>query len=203
MNLKFLEIGTSNFRTLIETATDDTFGMSVEPLSDYLNQLPSPHNVIKVNAAISFNNSEDDIEIFYVPESTIKEKELPDWLKGCNCLFDYHPKHKELNVEKFVKIEKVKQIPIAKLLKDYNIEEIETLKIDTEGGDCYILKNLYSYIETKDIKFYPKKIIFETNNLTDSILIKETIDLYLSLGYQLGKKKKQDTILIYNNGKTK
>jgi len=138
MNLDFLEIGTCNFDTLIQKASDTTVGISVEPLLHYLNQLPNPLNVIKVNCAISFDDTESDIEIYHIPESTIKKYNLPEALKGCNSLKDYHLKHKELKLEKYVEIQKVKQIPISKLLQDYNIESIKHLKIDTEGGDTYI-----------------------------------------------------------------
>jgi len=196
MNLDFLEIGTSNFRTLIQSANDTTYGMSVEPLSEYLNQLPNPKNVIKVNCAVSFTNDESDIEIYYIPEHIIRKENLPEWLKGCNCLSTYHVKHKELGVEKFVKIQKVKQIPISKLLTDYKIVEINHLKIDTEGGDCYILNNLHLYLKDKPKNFLPKKITFETNDLTSKDIVNQTIQIYQRLGYRLGKKRKQDTVLI-------
>lgn len=196
MNLDFLEVGTSNFKTLIENADDSVIGMSIEPLSEYLEQLPNPKNVIKVNCAVSFTNEESDIEIYYIPERVIKENNLPVWLKGCNCLSFYHPKHVELGLEKYVKIQKVKQVPISKLLTDYNIIEINHLKIDTEGGDCYILNNLYTYLKDKQRIFLPKKITFETNHLTKHQLITDTITLYQTLGYRLGKKRKQDTVLV-------
>ena len=41
----FIEIGTSDFQTLIEEASDEAIGLSVEPISYYLNKLPNPKNV--------------------------------------------------------------------------------------------------------------------------------------------------------------
>lgn len=41
MDLDFIEIGTSNFDTLIQTCSDDAFGISIEPLNFYLNDLPN------------------------------------------------------------------------------------------------------------------------------------------------------------------
>ena len=35
----FIEIGTSDFQTLIEEASDEAIGLSVEPISYYLNKL--------------------------------------------------------------------------------------------------------------------------------------------------------------------
>jgi hypothetical protein len=47
-NYDFLEIGTSAFHTLLQLVADHQKGISVEPLKDYLNFLPSPPNVHKV-----------------------------------------------------------------------------------------------------------------------------------------------------------
>jgi hypothetical protein len=76
IDLDFLEIGTSNFDTLIEAATDETKGISIEPLDFYLNQLLNKKNVKKINCAISFDNIESDITFFYLDENTIKENNL-------------------------------------------------------------------------------------------------------------------------------
>jgi len=196
VKLDFLEIGTSNFRTLLETADNNVIGISVEPLSYYLDQLPNFKNVIKENVAIAFDDTEKYIEIYYIPENVIKEKKLPDWLKGCNSLGKYHPKHEELGITELVKIDKVLQVPISKLLEKYKVTSINFLKIDTEGGDCDILLHLKKYLDTKDKTLYPKKIQFETNFLTPKEKIETVIASYKDLGYKQGKKKKTDTVLI-------
>jgi len=202
MEYDFVEIGTSNFRTLIEKANDTTVGISVEPLAMYLNQLPNPKNVKKLNVAISFDNSNSEIIIFYIPENIILENNLPNYLQGCNSLLDFHPKHIELNVQEFVKKQTVQQIPISQLFEENNIEKLNLLKIDTEGGDCFILKHFSDYLVTKDKECYPKKIIFETNALTDPLIVKNTIEIFCNLGYRLGKKQnKTDTILVYAGNK--
>ena len=53
LDLDFVEIGTSNFETLIQLASEDSKGLSVEGLKMYQDQLPDKPNVQKVNAAIS------------------------------------------------------------------------------------------------------------------------------------------------------
>jgi len=200
MNLNFVEIGTSNFDTLIQKASDKVYGMSIEPISEYLNQLPNPPNVIKLNCAVSFDDTESDIEIYYIPENIINDEQLPAWLKGCNSIGKYHLKHVEYNLEKFVKIEKVKQIPIAVILKTNNIESIEFLKIDTEGGDTFILKNLFKYLKNKNKTYYPKKITFESNRLSKKEDVDEVINLYISLGYKLVKRKLDTTLVLCGGG---
>ena len=75
MKYNFIEIGTSDFRTLIQTCDDEAKGLSVEPLQYYLNRLPNKKNVTKVNYAIS--NKEDLIDIYYVSPDNIKKFNLP------------------------------------------------------------------------------------------------------------------------------
>ena len=73
-DLDFLEIGTSDFDTCIEHASDTTKGISVEPIKFYIDRLPNPKNVKKVNAAISPTNSEKDSFMYYIPHETIIER---------------------------------------------------------------------------------------------------------------------------------
>ena len=61
----FIEIGTSDFHTLIESATDKTIGLSIEPIKTYLDRLPNKENVLKVQAAVS--DSDSTIEIYHIP----------------------------------------------------------------------------------------------------------------------------------------
>lgn len=197
MKLDFIEIGTSNFKTLIQDSTDNSVGISVEPIAYYLNQLPDKKNVIKENAAISFFNSTKDIEIFYIPENIILKNKLPKWLKGCNSIGNYHPIHEQLSLTCYVEKQVVKQITIAMLLEKYNVESIDFLKIDTEGGDCYILNNLMKYLQNKSKLLYPKKITFETNRWTPEDIIEETISLYQDNGYFFKKRDKENTTLIF------
>lgn len=192
----FIEIGTSNFKTLIEKADDNTVGISVEPLSCYLNQLPNKPKVIKENVAISLNNSTEPIEIYYIPEKVIYENDLPKWLRGCNSLNKLHKDHIRLRLQKHVVVEKVNQISISSLLEKHSVESIDLLKIDTEGGDCDILLNLKKYLVNKTKNYYPKKIKFETNSLTPSHKLKIVLDAYRELGYEKLKSTKQDTDLI-------
>ena len=57
MKYDFIEIGTSDFDTLLETTTNK-IGISIEPLKYYLDSLPNNDKVIKVNSpySIGLNN---------------------------------------------------------------------------------------------------------------------------------------------------
>ena len=202
LDIDFLEIGTSDFDTLIEKSDFYSIGICVEPLKHYLYKLPFRPNVKKINKAISFDNSENQIEIFYIPEEEIIKHNLPLWLKGCNTIGDYHPQHINLKIQNLVKIEKIEQIPISKLLTDNKIRKIKHLKIDVEGGDCKILQNLYSYLKTKPPDFLPEKITFEDNSLSNSNEIENVKKLYIEIGYKKLTLSPDDTTLIYNNPNT-
>lgn len=187
----FIEIGTSNFDTLIQKASNTTVGLSVEPMTHYLEQLPNKDQVTKVNCAVAFDNTEADVEIYFIPESVIKENNLSHWLVGCNSINSYHPAHK--GHEQLVITKTIKQIPISKLFDDNNVTSLDLLKIDTEGGDSKILTHFFPYIKEKNM--YPKKIQFETNKLTPENEINSVISLYESVGYKVTKRNKHNTSL--------
>lgn len=192
-HFNFIEIGTSNFDTLIQKASNDTIGLSVEPITHYLDQLPNKIGVKKINCAVSFDNTESDVEIYFIPESVIKENKLSHWLVGCNSINSYHPAHKDL--EHLVTTKTIKQIPIKKLFEENNVTGVELLKVDTEGGDSKILTHFFDYIINKEKSVWPKKIQFETNKLTPEQEVDAVISLYTDIGYTVIKRNKHNTSL--------
>lgn len=194
-DIDFLEIGTSDFNTLIENANDNTKGFSVEPIKFYLDSLPNPKNIKKINAAISITNSTDDINLYYIPYEKIIEHNLPRWFKGCNSLGNMHLKVNEHKLEHLVEVLIVRQIPIGSFLEEHNIRKIDFLKIDTEGGDTYILEHLYNYLANKEKIYFPKKIKFESNRLTPRDRVNLIINMYSKLGYK-SKRLKNDTEMV-------
>lgn len=192
MKYDFIEIGTSNFSTLIENATNDTVGISVEPVKYYLNQLPDKFKVKKLNCAISKNGREEIAEVYYVPEKEIEKNKLPEWLKGCNSVNGYHLQHTLLKIQHLVKREKIRSIPISSLFIEHQVEELDFLKIDTEGQDVEILENLFSFLENRSKLSYPKKILFESNQLVSQESVLNLIEKY----------KKLDYFVVYSNHDT-
>ena len=67
----FIEIGTANFDTLIESVDEGITGISIEPLTCYLDQLPNRNDVVKVNAALS--DVDGTADIYYIDQSTIEK----------------------------------------------------------------------------------------------------------------------------------
>lgn len=176
MKYDFIEIGTSTFNTLIENATYQR-GLSVEPLKFCLDKLPDKPNVTKVNAAITNkdNAHEKTLKMFFIPHDIIDKYKLPFYLKGCNSIINPHPIFKRDNVEKYVEECNVPLLTISELFENYDVEEVDLLKIDTEGHDTIILNSLFDYLSINYTKVYPKKIIFESNELTKTIDINNVI----------------------------
>lgn len=200
IDLDFIEIGTSDFDTLIETATDETKGISIEPMKTYLDRLPNKKNVKKINCAISFNGKEELVDLYYIPEEIIKATPKISWMmRGCNSIGDYHYQHKRKKMQDKVKIIKIPAIPLPKILEENSIRGINFLKVDTEGADCLILLSLVDYLQSKTKEYWPKKIQFESNILTDEKTILETISTYEKLGYR-SERLEGDTILTIIEG---
>jgi hypothetical protein len=190
----FIEIGTSNFDTLIQNSNDDTVGISVDAVKYYIDNLPNKKNVLKIHSGISSMRSK--LNVYYIPEELIKENNLPEWFKGCNSINTYHPLHIKYNITHLCKIERIDVIPSYELFYTNKVKGVTYLKIDTEGHDTIILKSLYSYLRYLPSSFFPKKITFETNENSKKIDVDEIIELYCSLGYTL-KDRGYDTTIIY------
>lgn len=194
MKYNFVEIGTSNFDTLIQAAPDNTVGLSVEPIQYYLDCLPEKPGVQKVKCAISRTNQHEHLQVYYVPEDVVREQKLPRWLCGCNSVGEYHLQHVKLNITNLVKQDTVECIPIAHLFEQYNVTELDYLKIDTEGSDCDIMLHLCDYIKNTASACRPRKIEFESNELTPPARVQLVISKFLELGYRLIRSD-SDTVL--------
>ena len=101
------------------------------------------------------------------------------------------------NVSHLCIIEQVKVIPCYELFYKNKVKNVNYLKIDTEGHDCFILKSLYYYICYLPSIFYPQKILFESNEHTKKKDVDEIIQLFCNLGYKL-QSRGYDTILVYH-----
>jgi FkbM family methyltransferase len=165
----------------------------VDAVKYYIDALPTKENCIKLNLGIS--NVNTVLNVYYIPEESIEKNNLPEWFKGCNCINTFHPLHIKHNVTHLCKIDQVKVITSSELFYQNKVKTVDFLKIDTEGHDCIILNALYSYLKYLPKVFYPRKILFETNDNIEHTVVDETISLYTSIGYKI-QSRGYDTILI-------
>lgn len=207
--LDFLEVGSSDFNTIMESCKESEVGMVIEPIKTYLDNLPDKKNVIKVNAALLFGDNEP-VPIFYIKPEVIESNKLFTWMRGCNSVgkpHDHHldyfetieefdkwhsawkgpnaPKGRNLLEEGLVSIEHVPSISFRKLVESFNIGGIKYIKLDTEGMDADILESILDDLWDLDSIKLPEKIMFETACLNDPIRTLETINHLLSIGYRV------------------
>ena len=165
-----IEIGTSDFRT--EAGKQE--GIFIEPITYYYDRLPQCN---KENVAIS--NYTGVTTIHYIPEQTIIDNNLPNWLRGCNSIDKPHPTIVNNNWIKYTVQDIVPVVRIKSIIDKYNISHIHTLKIDTEGHDTIILND---YLNTVDIK--PLNILFESNVLNSKEDVLNVIKRLNKVGYR-------------------
>jgi FkbM family methyltransferase len=191
----FVEIGTSDFDTLIQICDENTVGISVEPIKYYLDRLPNKSNVIKLQSALSTNDGECDV--YYISDDDIQKHSLQWWVRGSNSINKPHPiVLKDIGEElynKIVTIEKVPTISWDSLINSYGIKSIGHLKIDTEGHDHIILRDFLDFCNKNSFDL-PNKITLEyfdgisnkpeidklINNLSDYNIVKTNIDMVLT-----------------------
>jgi hypothetical protein len=182
MNYDFIEIGTSDFDTLLQT-TEGLIGLSIDPIKLYLDNLPNNPHVIKVNCAISNRNG--IVDVFWVEPKDIEEYGLSIYLRGCNSIIKPHKttidELEDKKLEFLLKQTTSEMITWKKLVERYNVKTLDTLKIDTEGHDCVIINDIID----NDGGVLPKKIFFEGNVLTNPEFIRRTIKRLETIGYKL------------------
>ena len=173
----FIEIGTSSFQALIMNCSDETVGLSIEPLQEHLDVLPNKPNVTKLAAAIS--DQDGEIDIYHVPLSNIYKHNLPIWVKGTNSVSKPHEYARMKLGEEFydsiVSIDSVPTMSWKTLISTYSIRSIDYIKIDTEGHDHIILKSYFEECKNNH-KLYANKIMFEYNESSDKIALDSIIN---------------------------
>jgi len=191
----FIEIGTSDFATLIQKAKPEEIGISVDAVQEYLARLPNKPRVKKLCAAIS---AEDGIAtMHYIPLETIQVMMLPKWMRGTNCIGSPHPtvlKYLEKNgiPTSIISTFDIPVIGIATLLMRYHVTGIDYLKIDTEGHDTVIM-NAYLDHCVDHPAHLASHIRFESNALSCSEEVAAVKVRLVSLGYTVSNTK-TDTI---------
>lgn len=189
LRFDFLEIGTSDFDSLSHLATDITRGISVEPVRYYLDRLPSWPGVRKICAGVG--SCQGDAEVFYIPDHVIQQHSLPNWMRGCNSVGDYHWQHRRFGIEHLVQREIVPVMSLREILQQNSVTELDFLKLDTEGQDSDILLDFWPWAQRH---LLPARIQFESNELTAPSMISRIIDVY-SARYAVIHQDQYDTVL--------
>ncbi|CAJ1372308.1 unnamed protein product [Effrenium voratum] len=181
VDLDYLEIGTADFDTLAQQLqTTEAKGLSVEPVEEHFLRLPSAASRWKLQAAIAEEDGEAELwkvrSEYMEPQcsaATVQKLGLPYclpwWFRATaslhrpNALVETHLGPKlALDAQEVVKVPTLRY---ASLLQRYNVTSIHMLKVDTEGFDVFILKQVLRH--GADTGHFPERLQFERNNLTD------------------------------------
>lgn len=191
----FIEIGTSNFDTLLQSSQEE-YGISIEPISYYLDCLPDRKNVIKVNCAVTNNRDKDKITIFYIPENVIKKNNLPLWFRGCNRIGEFHPLHIKYKVQDLVIKEEVLIKNYEEIIEEFNVYKAKKIKIDTEGHDCVIMESIFTFLNNNNRDRYPEIIIFETNTNSNPKHVMQIVEKFKKIGFFVSSRGHDITLRL-------
>ena len=135
------------------------------------------------------------------PEDLIKWN-LPDWVRGSNSISQPHIVVQEecdlknINYDDVITISKIKIKSWKTLAKENNIKGVKLIKIDTEGHEHIIMKNLLEDLIERS-SFRPEKIFFENNKCANKPKLTEAVQGFEKLGYALSKATPMDYQLIF------
>lgn len=189
MKYAYVDIGCADFCNSFYKINEFSFGIMVDPNLKMLAKLLSKPNILKCPFAIS--NENKIATFYYLSDETVRKYRLPSWMRGCSTIDRIHPTLLSNGITyEMVEKELVAVISWTKFLELYNIEQIQTLKIDIEGMDCILLESI---LETYN-RIIIQRIEFEINSLTPSS-ISETINKFLNLGYEFGNISGEDFYL--------
>lgn len=181
MHYKFIDIGCGHSNVSVDIYGLDVRGLLVEPIKEFCDVLPNSTKVIIENCAITNYDGELEINItnqdmrdlIYFPINVLKTKKHAERL---------HKKYKIYGSESIIHKDgkpnkrKVPCFTLETLLKKYNIDELDVLKIDVEGHEAIILKQVIHLLETKRLKIN-EYIIFEYNDLSNKTELDNIVNI--------------------------
>jgi FkbM family methyltransferase len=164
----YVEIGASCFKTMAVSFMDkpEIRGISVEPVSEYIEELQEAmggkinENKLFLNVAIDEKNCSREFYYFdYYEFSKNRKSNL-----GLSGIGSFNKGNLEYEVKKqigeeyynLIKNRQIECLSIKKLVEEYNILDVDILKIDVEGYDGVLIRSLF---ETTPLR--PKVIIYE------------------------------------------
>lgn len=177
MDRVFVEIGCNDFNTLLPLAEKGWKGVVVEPIEEYIDALPILDSVVYLKR-YAIAKERALMPFYHIPSNIIAEEKLEWWAKSLGSLRKGHKTIQIKGWEKHVREVMVPTITFSDLLGLTQIEEIDLLKMDTEGYDLEILRSIdFSQIKPLIIQ-YEHKLLSEEEQ-------EEAQDLLRNQGYKV------------------
>ena len=187
MNEKFfIEIGTSDFDTCEDLVKEGWKGIFVEPVKDLLDIVRGRTmgtGCIYENTAITKEETHTKV-LFYDPNWA------KGWVRGVGTLdMDMNTFNSNPEWEEHERVQYLHTMTFDQLIEKHNVQQIDMLKIDTEGTEFEILDS-YSW------KIKPKFIKFEYEHwINRNVPVRKYIDMLEGMGYTCTKDE-HDVVAI-------
>ena len=191
----FIEIGTSDFDTLHKLTDNGWTGVFIEPVKHLFDNLKKVDGCHFFNGAIHTYDGEITIKYMTNPQE--------QWERGIGYVDDFSGNTVISNRfwQEDFKNQSESIVPcltLDSLLKKYNIQEIDFLKIDTEGSEWKIMENFSWSIKPKVLKVefvHWESVRSESGEAINHGKIEEWITKLSEMGY-LVYKEDQDIYAI-------
>jgi FkbM family methyltransferase len=170
---KFIDIGCG-----INSVSSDIYGLGVngmfiEPVKQFLDVLPNSNTITKVNVAIGAKAENKTMKIYlptysnlqYISSYSLEKLKFRNdinrvknaLISGFSTFNDVPTEHYDAMLRPLKDgfeeiVVQVKVITLLDLIKEYDIYEIDHLKIDVEGDEEIILLQIISLLEENKIK---------------------------------------------------
>lgn len=143
MHYDFIEIGTCDFESILNTETVER-GLAVEPIAYYLNRLPSRPSVTKVHAAMGDHLGL--VDMYWVHPDEYEKAGVEGWVRGGSAvgklLWSVEAALKRKNALHLARVSPVEMLTWPVLCQRYYVSSVDFVKIDAEGSDCMIVNNI-------------------------------------------------------------
>lgn len=188
MKYDFIDIGCAHFDVSVDQFGLSAIGLLVEPIEEYCNVLPSSETVLVECAAITEKDGECEFiasiskRIEYLPSSLIlnpvKLRRYQERFGNVAGLGTFNNRDEWYGMDHIPRT--VKTLSLKSLFEKYDVSSIGQLKIDVEGHESVILKQLIPYLQEG---MAVHKLIFEYNDMSDLKELDTIIDTIKTFGY--------------------
>ena len=170
----------SFYSPVLESPKGSTL-LCVDPMEHYLAAIPDLERTYKEVKAIAPRGIKS-IEVFDVPSDVVDTYKLPNWVKGCTSTGKPHAlamaELQKVGKEDLMRKSVVSCTTIEALFDKYDIGTVDYFKVDTEGVEGEILRQLMEICAAQPYRF-PAKIRYETAHITPQ----ECIEISAMLRY--------------------
>lgn len=172
----FIEIGSSDFDTLLPLSENGWEGIIVEPIPELIERLEPNENVVFENCAISTTNEEVDIQ-YYDPAWA------KGWTRGVGSISDVNHFNMNPQWDEHVFKKRVPCMTLANLIEKHDVKKIDYLKIDTEGTE-------FSIANSYDWRIIPKFLKIEHRHWeAHDVDVDEYVSLFKKMKYIVYKEE--------------